>query len=195
MARIIDVSSYQGAIDWAQVSNVSDIKGAIVRTTIKNGNLDPRCIENINGALSHFNGHFNYVAGYKFAYANSYITAYMEAVKTLELLGDRGALKFLSRFYLDLENRPARFTKSEANEVIKGYLEACNEYGVVLGLYCNYDYIKHVIDDYWKSLPLWLARYNNTMGDISPFTAELWQFTSAGSVPGIKGNVDISREV
>lgn len=193
--RVIDVSSYQGAIDWAQVSSVSDIKGAIIRTTIKNGILDPRCIENFNGALHNMNGHFNWFAGYKFSYANSYISAYMEAVKTLDMLDDRGALNFLQRFYLDLENRPSRFTKSEANEVIIGYLEACKEYGVRLGIYCNYDYIKNVIDNYWNCLPLWLARYNSTMGDISPFTAELWQYTSTGSVPGIKGNVDISREV
>lgn len=188
---IIDISAYQGAIDWEQAAK--EIKGVILRSTTQNGKIDTRFMENLNGALK--NG-VESISAYKFAYTRTHIAAYMEACKTLDLLDGYGALRWLDMFYLDLESWGGRdYTSGEANEVIRGYMEAAQEYGVKFGLYFNYNYAKHIVDDYWKCLPLWIARYNSSLGDVSPWKPKLWQYTDMGTIAGISGNVDISKYV
>ena len=191
MSKIIDVSAYQGAIDWTQAAQ--EIGGAILRTTTQNGKLDTRFMENLNGALQNSVGTID---GYKFAYTREYIPAYVEARRTLDLLDSHGALSFLRYFFLDLEAWDGRdYTKQEADAVIKGYRDACQDFGVKFGLYFNWNYAKNIVDNYWHYLPLWIARYNSSLGDVSPWSPILWQYTSTGTIAGIKGNVDISKEI
>lgn len=191
MSKIIDVSAYQGAIDWKQAAQ--EIDGAILRTTTQNGKLDTRFMENLNGALQNS---VKTIDGYKFAYTRDYIPAYVEACKTLDLLDYHGALSFLRYFFLDLEAWDGRdYTKQEADAVIKGYRDACQDFDVKFGLYFNWNYAKNIVDNYWRYLPLWIARYNSSLGDVSPWSPILWQYTSTGTIAGIKGNVDISKEI
>lgn len=191
MSKIIDVSAYQGAIDWKQAAQ--EIKGVILRATTQNGKIDTRFMENLNGALQ--NG-VESISAYKFAYTRTYIAAYMEACKTLDMLDSYGALRWLDMFYLDLEAWGGRdYTTGEANEVIRGYKDAAQDFNIKFGLYFNYNYARNIVDDYWKCLPLWIARYNSSLGDVTPWTPKLWQYTDKGTIAGIKGNVDISKEV
>ena len=191
MKKIIDVSAYQGEIDFAGVAQECD--HVILRTTTQNGNIDTRFMENLNGCLQ---SSIETIDGYKFAYAKGYIPAYMEACKTFDTLQELNALRFLNRFWLDLEPiKGVTHTTEQANEIIKGYRDAAQDFNVPLGLYFNYSYAKHVIDSYWCILPIWLARYNKEMGDVSPFTPLLWQYTGSGTCAGIKGNVDVSMEI
>ena len=193
---IIDVSTYQGDIDWKKVSE-SGVQKVILRSTLKSGNLDPRFMKNYNGILQNTNATMKELDMYKFSYSRDYIGAYMEAVKTLQTLCSNGVrLQSFDYFWLDLETWGGRdYTTEEANAVIHGYNVAANEYGIKLGLYCNYNYIKHIVDPYWRILPLWIARYNKTLGDIAPFEAYMWQYTDKGVVDGIPAKVDLSRYV
>lgn len=193
---IIDVSTYQGDIDWKKVSE-SGVQKVILRSTLKSGNLDPRFMKNYNGILQNINATMKELDMYKFSYSRDYIGAYMEAVKTFETLKDHGVrLQSFDYFWLDLEAWDGRdYTTAEANAVIHAYEMACKKYGVQLGLYCNYNYIKHIIDPYWRTLPLWIARYNKTLGDIKPFEAYMWQYTDKGVVDGIPAKVDLSRYI
>lgn len=190
MSLIIDVSAYQGKIDFDEIAK-QDIDRIILRTTTQNGKIDTRFMENLNGALQKTKCTID---GYKFAYTREYVPAYMECIKTLELLQDKGALKFLNMFWLDLEKfGNADFTTEQADATIKGYADACKEYNVKMGLYFNYNYAKNIVNDVWHYIfPLWIARYNTTLGDVSPWQPAIWQYTSSGSVGGISGNVDIS---
>ena len=191
--KIIDVSAYQGAIDWNKVAANKDLRGVILRSSIKHGALDARFCENLNSIIRVFDRPF--IGAYKFAYTIDYIDAYVECYNALEKMDSCGALAFIDRFFLDLENWGNHYTKKEANEVIKGYMDACKDFNVNFGLYCNYDYLKRVIDPTWAHLYLWYARYNKTMGDITPFKANIWQYTSKGKIDGITGDVDISEVI
>ena len=189
MGKIIDVSAYQGAINWEQTSK--EVNGVILRTTTQNGNMDARFMENLNGAL---HNSLMTIDGYKFAYTRDYIPAYVEACKTLDLLDSHGVLPFLRYFFVDIETWGGRdYTKEEANAVIKGYKDACEDFEIKLGLYFNWNYAKNIIDNYWRYLPLWIARYNSSLGDVSPWRPILWQYTDKGTIAGINGNVDISK--
>ena len=191
---IIDVSTYQGDIDWEKVSNAG-VHKVILRSTLQSGNLDPRFMKNYNGILQNTNEVMKELDCYKFSYARDYISAYMEAVKTLETLKGHGVrLQVFDYFWLDLEAWNGRdYTSKEADAVLHGYEIAASKYDIKLGLYCNYNYIKHIIDPYWKTLPLWIARYNKTLGNIEPFKAFMWQYTNNGNVDGISEPVDMSR--
>lgn len=192
--KIIDVSAYQGKIDWDKVSKNGEIGGVILRSTTKNGKLDTRFCENVNQIIRVMPKAF--IGAYKFSYACDYIDAFVECYKTLEKLDSCGALSMINRFFLDLENWGTHYNIKEANEVIKGYIDACKEFNVNMGLYCNYDYLKRVIDpEAWSHLYLWYARYNKTMGDIEPFKARIWQYTSNGKVDGINGVVDMNEVI
>lgn len=193
---IIDVSSYQGKIDWATVSKTG-VEGVILRSTTKNGKMDTRAIENYNGILQNMNDKLNFLGFYKFSYARDFVGAAKECLSTLRTMGAHGITKeAVDCFYLDMEAWGGRdYTREEADAVILGYSYICDKLGVKFGIYSNYNYLKNIIDPVWAGLPLWYARYNSVMGDISPWIPDIWQYTSSGHVDGIIGNVDISKRV
>lgn len=190
---VIDVSSYQGVIDWTKVSKTGVTK-VIHRATTKDGGLDTRLLQNYNGILQNMNDTMNQFDVYKFSYERGYIPARIEAMKTIKALSDKGVQ--FDMLWLDLEGWGERdYTKDEANNVIMGYVDACIEADVKLGLYFNYNYAKNIVDDIWRVLPLWIARYNKKLGNVAPWRPEMWQYTSLGQIDGIVGNVDVSKVV
>lgn len=192
---ILDLSAYNVVNDWKKVAT-SGVTGVILRATTKNGKIDSRFVSHLNGFLQNCNETMNEISIYKFSYERTYITAYIECCKTLATIQEVANLNTFDYLFLDLEAFSGRdYTTAECNEVIKGYLDGCAVFGVKLGLYFNYNYAKNIVDNYWSYLPLWLARYNKTMGDVTPFKPIMWQYTSTGTVDGITGNVDISKRL
>ena len=198
---ILDVSKWQGVIDWKKVfKSGENIDGVIIRAGTGDGGLDPQFKNNLDGVTMH--APFD-VPGkrqllldiYKFSYARKYGDAFLECADLIEKVRTVCFPDMFGHLWLDLEKWGDRdYTTSETNDVIKGYLDATKANNMKLGLYCNYNYIKNIIDPRWSSgLPLWVARYNSQLGDVSPWKPYLWQYTSEGHVPGISGNVDCSR--
>lgn len=191
----LDISSNQGVIDWQAVKTNEGINGVILRATTKNNLLDVRTIQNYNGIL-HNMSDIDEISVYKFSYTRDYIGARVECRKCLDELNKHGV--HFDHFYLDLEGWGGRdYTREESNAVILGYIDEMkfNGYLSKFCLYFNYNYLKNIIDPIWRQIPLWLARYNATMGDTFGANVVLWQYTSTGHINGINGNVDISREV
>lgn len=192
---VFDISAYQGKIDIQKVCFDLDVAGLIFRTTIKSGNLDSACKEYMDAAFDQRDiGNIKYVAGYKFSYSRTYYDAFLECMQTLITLDEFGLLYPLDHFYLDLEDWSCRpYTTSEANEVIKGYMDACKEMNVPFGLYFNLNYLRNIVDKRWSFLPLWVARYNKELGDTSPWKPWLWQYSSEGIHEGIEKRVDVNE--
>ena len=191
----LDISSNQGVINWQAVKTNEGINGVILRATTKNNLLDVRTIQNYNGIL-HNMSDVDEISVYKFSYARDYLGARVECRKCLDELKGHGV--HFDFFYLDLEGWGGRdYTREESNAVILGYMDELRFNGDFskFRLYFNYNYLKNIIDPIWRQIPLWLARYNATMGDTFGANVVLWQYTSTGHVNGIIGNVDISREV
>ena len=192
--KYLDLSSNQGKIDFEKL-RTQNIDGIILRSTTANGNLDTRLIEYYNGIL-HNMSDIDEISVYKFSYAWTYQEARIEAFKCLQALGEKGI--HFDYFYLDLEAHGGRDYKTdEASAVIMAYVDLFHFLGLddKFRLYFNYNYAKNIIDKMWRRVPVWLARYNSTMGDVSPFNVVLWQYTSTGHVDGIATNVDISKGV
>lgn len=190
---IVDISKYQGKIDWHVVAASNTIERVILRGTVKSGELDQYFLENYDGATRNCRM-LDGIDIYKFSYVRTLEDAFNECEKTIKKIKGAGAV--FDRLWLDLEKWGGRdYTKKETFDVALGYMAACALYGVDLGIYCNYNYCKNILDHRLKFMPVWLARYNTFMGDISPFKVIMWQYTSSGKVNGISGNVDVSKYV
>ena len=192
---IIDISSYNGKIDFAKMAAQENIERVICRGTTKNGELDTRLIENINGICAELPNDVP-IDIYKFSYARNYGDAATECVALLEILKTRGLFSLFNTLWLDIEPFDGReHTANECGQIIAAYANICRLYGVNFGIYCNYSYIKTKVPKWAQNVKFWLARWGAQMGDISPFNVEIWQYTNKGKCAGIVGDVDISKVV
>lgn len=192
---IIDISSYNGKIDFREMAHSEEIERVILRGTTKNGNLDTRFIENMNGVLSELNDNVA-IDVYKFSYARNYADACVEVIQLLEILKTHGVLKMINNIWLDIEPFDNReHTTGECSAIIAAYIEICRIYGVEFGIYCNYSYLKNIVPKWAQNCKIWLARWGGSMGKCEPFNVVLWQYTNKGQCAGIAGDVDLSRAV
>lgn len=193
---IIDVSSYNGKIDWQKAA--PEITGAVLRSTTKNGQLDTRFMENLNGLLQ---ANIEDIRIYKYSYAKNFTYAHREAIELLDRLRAKGINpEIFKRVYIDIEPTSGIVhTKDTIDNIICGYLHAFSEEKIecLIGLYVNHDYLIKEVNMVWRyyNLPVWLARWNAKMGSNCGFNVELWQYTNKGQVSGIKGDVDLNEIV
>lgn len=192
---IIDISSYNGKINFEEMAAKEKIERVILRGTTKNGNIDVRFFENLNGVCKSLDTSVP-VDVYKFSYAKTYGDAAVEAYNLIETLKNGGAYTLINTIWLDLEAIDGKeHTKAECEFIIAAYKSVCKEYNARLGIYCSYSYLKNLIPRWAQSLPIWLARWGAQMGDCYPFKVQLWQYTNKGQCAGIKGDVDLSKAV
>ena len=177
----IDVSDWQGEIDWAKVK-ASGIDGAIIRYA-DGTTLDKRFERNIK--LAQYYG--LHVGAYIFSRAKTKAQAETEAERLY-----KAASIFTPDmpYYIDLE---AKGLEKYADTVAAAFLNKMAAYGVKGGVYANLNwwnnYLTKTAKDYSASA-FWIAQYNDTM-DYKPASAMgMWQYTSSGKVKGIEGKVD-----
>lgn len=187
----IDVSENNGVINWNMVKS-SGVEFAILRTVKKSLVADRTFEANYKGCKDN---HIK-VGGYKYSYAVSEAAALHEAEAVLRLLNGR---KLDLPIYLDLEDEVQRkLSKNTLTKIANTFLNKIRSAGYKAEIYCNLDWYQNVLDTAAiETDGYWIARYgkNNGTADISfkPNIGEvMWQFTSKGTVPGIKGAVDLN---
>lgn len=194
--RGIDVSAYQGNIDWNQVKS-SGVEFAVVKVIRKDLNPDNQFENNWNGAIG---------AGlptphvYNYSYATTPEKAISDAEKVVQILNGRKTF-----VWLDIEDECQRNLGQTLINIINMYKQVIEGAGCSFGVYTGLSFYESYIKPYaeYVSCPFWIARYPSTCsmavtdnpdGSKTPQIAhELygWQYSSAGSVPGISGNVDM----
>ena len=188
----IDVSYWQGIIDWKKVK-AAGIEFALIRAGY-GSSADKKFLENIKGAIE---------AGleigvYWFIYATSTEEAIKNAVKCAELVApykDKIRLGIAADYEYDSDSYFIRTGKKTPTKAVRTQL--CIEFmskieslGYQSTLYANPDYIKTKFNmDRLSKYPLWLAWYSGSYGNYLP---AIWQYSSVGKVAGIKGNVDMN---
>ena len=194
---IIDISSYKGKIDWPTVAAKENIERIIHRGTTKNGQLDGRLIENINGiATAYHDTKYPEIDIYKFSYARTYAEAVVEAYNLIGMLKIVGVSGLIGKIWLDLEEFDGRaHTTKECGEIVAAYDNVCRSYGVRFGIYCSYNYVRNILPKWTQIFDIWMAKWASSIGMLGDFknSVQLWQYTNEGKVEGIIGNVDISR--
>ena len=181
----IDVSKYQGAIDWAAVA-ADGVKYAILRAgSCDNGGpyVDPTFETNYAGARA---------AGLKVgAYLYTYATT--EAAQNAELetwLPALAGKTFDYPVFVDVEdNSLTGLGRDALTALTKRAMDILDQKGFLPGWYSYTNYINANLDAAALSAyPLWVADYREALG----YTGEymMWQYTSSGRVAGIDGDVD-----
>ena len=192
--RYIDVSRYQGTIDWAQVA-AAGYKGAMLKTVSTNRKLskradglyiDPTFERNYAGARAAGLD----VGVYYYTYATS------EAMADAELALVREAVrgkKLTMPLAVDVEdNKIKQLSTLDLSNLTAYALEQVEKLGFYAQLY-TYTGYKYELDmprlsSRWD---VWLADYTGKP-PAATFKYNSHQHTSKGSVPGITGNVDLN---
>lgn len=193
--RYIDVSRYQGAIDWAQVA-AAGYKGAMLKTVSTNHKLskradglyiDPTFETNYAGARAAGLD----VGVYYYTYATS------EAMADAELALVRQAVygkELTLPVAVDVEeNKLKPMSTLDLTNLTAYALEQVEKMGFYAQLYTYTSYSKQELDmgrlaNRWD---VWLADYTGKTPKVD-FKYNAHQHTSKGSVPGISGNVDLN---
>ena len=195
---VIDVSEWQGDIDWAK-AKADGVEGVIIRLGYGWGNnADKKAQRNIS-ECKRFGIPFGI---YWYSYADTPSIAKEEGagvVAKLKRFGVR-ASDLAYPVYYDLEKwtwkgHQPRTDPNVYNDIVNNWYGALQSAGYKnLGVYSYTSYLqgplKHA-DIYAKTT--WVAQYGARMGfDSFPTNSRGWQYTSSGKVGGIRGNVDMN---
>ena len=192
----IDVSKYNGTIDWNAVKN-SGVNYVIIRCGYRGygtGVLveDPKFAENIKGA----NAAGIKVGVYFFTQAINRSEAVEEASMVLQLIKN---YKISYPVFLDVEysgaagntGRADNLDKSTRTEVIKAFCETIQNSGYTAGVYANKSWLTDKIDaSQLTRYKIWLAQYAAAPTYTGRY--DMWQYSSKGKVTGISGDVDLN---
>lgn len=194
--RYIDVSRYQGAIDWAQVA-AAGYKGAMLKTVSTNHKLskqadglyiDPTFEDNYRNAKAAGLD----VGVYYYTYAtnkdmvNAELSLLRQAVYGKELT---------LPVAVDVEdNKLGKLDKQSLTDLTAYALHEVEQLGFYAQLYTYTSFAKaHLFVGGAALHPydVWLADYTGKTPNVT-FDYNAHQHTSKGRVPGISGNVDLN---
>lgn len=183
----IDISHYQGAINWEKVRNVelddSPLRFIFIKATEGTDLMDDYFNENWYQARA--NGFLR--GAYHFF-----------SPKTP---GKQQAQYFLRQVHLEDGDLPpvldietvGSLTPLQVKNEVLNWLNAVEvRYGVKPIIYTNYRFkLDYLNDDIFKSYPYWIAHYYVDKVEYKG-KWNFWQHTDQGVIPGIKGKVDLN---
>lgn len=195
---VIDVSGWQGDIDWAK-AKADGVEGVIIRLGYGEGNnADKKAQRNIS-ECKRLGIPFGV---YWYSYADTPALAKEEGADVVTKLKQFGVnpSDLAYPVYYDLEKWTWEGHKpptdpNVCNNIVNNWYSALQSGGYRnLGVYSYTSYLqgplKHA-DIYAKTT--WVAQYGARMGfDSFPTNSRGWQYTSSGKVDGISGNVDMN---
>ena len=180
LARGIDVSRWQGEINWSQVA-ADDVSFVMLGTRSK-GAVDPYFHRNIQQASA---------AGVKvgvyiYSLATTVEMAEAEADFVLDLIHDY-PVSYPVAFDME-DSTQGNLSKEELAAIANAFCKKISDSGYYPIVYANENWLKNKLDMSLMDYPVWVARYSARPSYQNPV---MWQATSTGSVKGINGNVDI----
>ena len=190
----IDVSSYQGNIDWDAVAS-DGIDFAMLRI------LTGRDVDNLSYD-SKFKTNYRearsaglYVGVYRYSYAKSRTQARKEARAVIKALDGRKLDYPIVMDFEDSSILQGTTTNARRAEIILAFKEVVEDAGYKFALYANKNWLDNYIDTgMLGDTHIWIARWRSLSsghGYTGKGKVTMWQYTDAGSVKGISGKVDM----
>ena len=198
IGKIIDVSEWQGVIDWNSVVR-DDVTLSIIRIQDGSSHQDLKYMENLQKCIS-AGGKY---AVYAYFRGTSTSDAQQEARDFFERTQRVVANKQQPIFYaIDVESVEMGGNVSQMRAGIEAFMSQLNTLGVP-----DHKIVLYIANHLYNSFNLntaragaiWIPSYGQNDGSIVNSTKpthlyDLWQYTSKGHVSGITGNVDLSTE-
>lgn len=192
--KYLDVSTWQGAIDWEKVK-ASGVDGVIIRAGFGSNTLDNKFIRNISEC-----NRLGIPCGvYWFSYALNEAMAKQEAQNCLKVISP---YRVELPVCFDLEYDTIRYAKKQgvtidkklATAMVHAFCSTIENAGYYAMNYSNPDYLKNYFDESTLKYDLWLAYYpaNPNLEEKPREDCGIWQYSSGGKVDGISGNVDMN---
>lgn len=184
----IDVSAWNGVIDWQKVANYG-MGFAILRITEKGNKTDSTFERNYAGCITH-----NIPVGvYKYSYATNISEIKYEAEAVINVLKQR---KLDYPVFLDIEDKcQENLSQDLMIQMIDTFRDIIIRAGYQFGVYCGYSWYQNQLPEDAKKYDCWLAAYpsqdDGTMQiRLKPAAGIGWQYSSKATIPGISGKVD-----
>ncbi len=189
MLKGIDVSGYQGDIDWEE-AKTNGVQFAIIKLgniyDTDENDVDSKFEKNYEGCTKNKIP----VGIYVYNYCNS-IEALREGVK--HVLNHLRNKQIQLPIYLDMEDKTLTAEgKTALTNLCIEFAKLMKEEGYDAGVYANANWFKNYIDvsKLDGNASIWIAQYEVDKPQISDY--DIWQYTSDGSVEGISGRVDMN---
>ena len=185
MTKGIDVSQWQGDINWGAVN--ADF--AILRAgygKVKS-QIDTKFEQNYKNAKAVGMP----LGAYWYSYAMSADEAREEAKVFIDIIKGK---QFEYPVYFDVEEaKTLALGKDKVSNIIIAFLEEMEKAGYFAGLYMSASPLTtHTTDFVKKRFAIWVANYGVSKPSYSGQYG-MWQYSSAGRVGGINGNVDMNE--
>lgn len=193
--KCIDVSSYQGNIDFLKLLN-DGVGSVIIRTILQSGTADTNAKQNFQNAQKVG----LQTDGYKYSYSLDEEQEKKDFERVIAFLKTLDIEPAQITVWGDYEwsTQRQKLSRQQITDLVKTAREVVTAAGYKFGVYCNLDWYKNVLLPDQLSGPWWIARYPaNDDGTIHeslrPNVGELiWQYSSKGKVDGINGYVDMN---
>lgn len=178
----IDVSKWQGTIDWSKVKDQVDF--AIIRAGYG---------RNVSQKDTKFEEYYSNCEKYGidkgvywFSYATTKADAILEAKACLEVIKGK---KFEYPVWFDYEHE-SQWNKNIAREVIPAFIDTVQAAGYHCGLYSFYSMFKGAIpSEFYTKYDIWLAHIVSKSD--WQYNKQMWQYSFKGKINGINGEVDL----
>lgn len=191
----IDVSEFQGYIDWQQVKDEGGVDMAIIRVGYRGYsggtvNMDSMFYENVEGAKT---------AGLKVGvYFYSQAINYDEGVEEANfVLGNIAGMGIDGPVVIDTEDAFAEDARTngipieDRTDGVVAFCETVKGAGYTPMIYANRNWFAMSLDmSRLYNYKLWLAQYANMPN--FPYEYVGWQYTDTGYVYGVEGSVDMN---
>ena len=188
MKKGIDVSGYQGDINWNKV---------------KNDNIEFAILKYCN---IYDDDQIQYDSKFENNYKNCkelnipvgiYIYNYCNLIDNLEknikeILSNLSNKYFELPIFLDMEDKTILPEGKEyLSKMFNRFCEIISEKAFIPGIYANLNWLENYLDiSQFSNAKIWIAQYNSECTYKKPYM--IWQYSKTGKINGISGNVDLN---
>lgn len=181
----IDVSKWQGTIDWAKVKKAG-IQFAMIRSSYgsEKGQEDTKLAANVAGCEANDIPY----GFYHYSYATSVDGAKKEAEYFLSVIKNYSPTMPVA---FDLEDSSqSGLSKATLTAMVKAFCDVVEKAGYYVILYSNKSWLdgKYNMSEL-SAYDVWLAQWGSSPTYSGSFG--MWQYSATGSVSGITGDVDM----
>lgn len=196
--KMIDVSAYQGNVNWQQVADAG-IEGVMIRLGFRGYgaegtlNVDERYAQNMEGAKA-----VGLKTGVYFhSEATNIEEAEEEARYVLQKLNSR-KLELPIAFDLEYNSKNDKrsnfLNTGQRTEIANGFCNVIRTAGYDAMVYCDVEAPsdKTIDGSRLQKVAVWIADYAGNEKPAYTGTYRMWQYSNTGSVDGIVGHVDLN---